>query len=116
MMIFLFLLYVFLSSSGLILFKLGTGVSDFCLNIFNISINLSFKTLLGVFCYGLSFLLWLYIVSKNDLTIIMPLSVALVNILVIVGSCIFLNEQVNLLQGIGIFFVIFGVIIMKWGG
>ncbi len=115
MSIILFLLYVVLSSSGLILFKLGSGITDFSINLFNININLSFKTLIGIFCYGFSFLLWLYIVSKNDLTIVMPLSVALVNTLVVVGSCIFLKEQVTLMQEIGIFIVIFGVVIMKWG-
>lgn len=115
MFIILFLLYVVLSSSGLILFKLGSGVTDFSINILNFHLGLSFKTLIGIFCYGFSFVLWLYIVSKNDLTIVMPLSVALVNILVIIGSCVFLKEQLTLMQGIGIFIVIFGVVIMKWG-
>lgn len=115
MAILLFLLYVVLSSSGLILFKLGSGITDFSINMFDMHLDLSFKTLIGIFCYGFSFLLWLYIVSKNDLTIVMPLSVALVNIFVIVGSCIFLKEQVTLMQAIGIFIVVFGVVIMKWG-
>ena len=115
MNIFLFLLYVILSSSGLILFKLGTSIVDFNLNILGIKLALSFKTIIGIFCYGFSFLLWLYIVSKNDLTIVMPLSVALVNTLVVIGSCIFLKESITLTQGIGIFVVTLGVVIMKWG-
>ena len=115
-MIFYVFLYVNLSSSGLILFKLGSGIVDFNLNILGIKLALSFKTIFGIFCYGCSFLLWLYIVSKNDLTIIMPLSVALTNTLVVVGSCIFLKESLTLTQGIGIFVVIFGVVLMKWSG
>ena len=107
----LFIIYVIASSSGLILFKLGTtGVG---VNI--LGFNITLKMLLGIFCYGFSFLLWLYIVSKANLTIAMPLSVALVNTLVIVGSCIFLNEKITLIQGIGIFIVILGVSVMTAG-
>ena len=64
MKIFLFILYVVLSSSGLILFKLGSGIVDFNLNILGIKLALSFKTIFGIFCYGCSFLLWLYMPYK----------------------------------------------------
>ena len=50
MSIILFLLYVVLSSSGLILFKLGSGITDFSINLFNININLSSTTLIGISC------------------------------------------------------------------
>lgn len=107
----LFIIYVIASSSGLILFKLGATGAGFNILGFNITL----KMLLGIFCYGFSFLLWLYIVGKCNLTIAMPLSVALVNTLVIVGSCVFLNEKITLIQFIGIFVVILGVCIMTAG-
>ena len=65
--------------------------------------------ILGLVCYGCSFILWMLIVSKMNLTIAMPLSVAFVNTLVLVESCMFLKEKITLLQGIGIFIIIFGV-------
>lgn len=104
----LFIIYVILSSSGLVLFKLGTVGSG--IQIFGINITL--KMIIGVICYGMSFLLWLYIVSKVNLTIAMPLSVALVNTLVVVESCIFLKEKITLQQTIGIFLIIIGVMVM----
>ena len=109
MNIILFILYVILSSSGLIVFKLGALNPNINVNIFNISVSFSIKSVIGVFCYGFSFILWMIIVSRMNLTLAMPLSVAIVNTLVLLGSIIFLKEKITLLQGIGIFVIIFGV-------
>lgn len=114
-LIIMFTCYVLLASSGLILFKLGSANSNLTLNIFGLTINYSIKMILGLLCYGCSFILWMLIVSKMNLTIAMPLSVAIVNTLVLVGSCLVLKEKITLLQGIGIFTVILGVCIMTWG-
>ena len=114
--IIMFTCYVLLASSGLILFKLGSTNSNLTLNIFGLSINYSIKMILGLLCYGLSFLLWMLIVSETNLTIAMPLSVAIVNTLVVVGSCLILKEKITLMQWVGIFIIIFGVCIMTWGG
>jgi len=115
MNIILFIIYVILSSSGLVLFKLGVNNPNIHFSLFGISISLSVKMIIGVICYGFSFLLWLYLVSKLNLTIAMPLSVAIVNTLVVIESSIFLNEKITLMQGIGIFIVIFGVMMMTYG-
>lgn len=114
--IIMFTCYVLLASSGLILFKLGSINNNLTLNVFGLSINYSVKMILGLLCYGFSFILWMLIVSKINLTIAMPLSVAIVNTLVIVESCIILKEKITMIQGIGIFIVLFGVCIMTWGG
>ena len=111
MMYLLFAIYVLLSSSGLVLFKIGTFGTGFSLFGFNITI----KMIVGIFFYGISFLLWMYIVSKINLTIAMPFSVALVNTLVVVESCLFLKEKISVMQGLGIFIIIFGVIMITIG-
>jgi len=115
LVIVLFILYVILASSGLILFKLGSINANLSLNIFSFTMNYSIKMILGLLCYGFSFILWMLIVSKSDLTIAMPLSVALVNTLVIVGSCLILKEKITIIQGIGIFIIILGVCVMTYG-
>lgn len=114
-LIIMFTCYVLLASSGLILFKLGSANSNLTLNIFGLSINYSIKMILGLLCYGCSFILWMLIVSRMNLTIAMPLSVAIVNTLVLVGSCIVLKEKISLMQGVGIFIIILGVCIMTGG-
>ena len=115
MFIVLFLLYCILASSGLVLFKLGSSNANNVITLFSININFSFKMLLGIICYGVSFLLWLYIISKVNLTYAMPLSVAVVNTFVIIESSTFLKERISLVQGIGIFIVILGVCLITVG-
>lgn len=107
--IILFIVYVLLSSSGLILFKLGSLNPNINFSIFSLSIALSVKSIIGILCYGCSFIIWMVIVSRMNLTLAMPLSVAIVNTLVVLGSCLFLKEKITLVQGIGIFVIIFGV-------
>lgn len=114
LIVFLFILYVLLASSGLVLFKLGAS-NVTIIKIFGFNINFSWKMLTGIMCYGCSFLLWLYIVSHMNLTLAMPLSVAIVNTLVVAESCVLLKEKITLVQGIGIFIVVFGVVIMTYG-
>ena len=104
----LFVIYIICSSTGLVLFKLGTVGCGLSIFVF----TLTLKMIFGILCYGFSFLLWLYIVSKINLTIAMPLSVALVNTLVVIESCLFLKEKITIFQGIGIFIIILGVMIM----
>jgi len=113
--IFLFVLYVVLSSSGLILFKLGALASNINLNIFGVAFSFSMKSVIGVLCYGFSFILWMVIVSRMNLTFAMPLSVAIVNTLVVIGSCLILKEKVTFVQVVGIFVIISGVCIMTIG-
>ena len=115
-LIIMFTCYVLLASSGLVLFKMGSSNTNLTLNLFGISINYSIKMILGLFCYCLSFLLWMIIVSKMNLTIAMPLSVAIVNTLIVVESCLLLKEKINIIQGIGIFTIMVGVCIMTFGG
>ena len=115
LVIMLFILYVMLASSGLILFKLGSENTNITIKLFSLSLTFSLKMLIGLFCYGCSFILWMIIVSKMNLTIAMPLSVAIVNTLVIIGSCIILKEKITFTQGLGIFIIILGVCIMTYG-
>ena len=115
-LIIIFTCYVLLASSGLILFKSGSLNATLTFNIFGLAINYSVKMILGMLCYGFSFLLWMLIVSKMNLTIAMPLSVAIVNTLIVVESVLILKEKMAITQGIGIFIVIVGVCIMTFGG
>lgn len=114
MIVALFIFYVLLASSGLILFKLGSASTNLLITLFGLKVNYSIKMILGLLCYACSFILWMIIVSKSNLTIAMPLSVAIVNTLVIVESCLLLKEKITITQGIGIVIVILGVFIMTF--
>ena len=116
MLVLLFALYVCLSAGGLILFKMGASDMNIHVTAAIFSVQLSWKMILGIICYGCSFILWLFIVSKMNLSIAMPLSVGIVNILVLVGSSVFLGETVTVAQWIGVGIIVIGLAIINMGG
>ena len=69
----LFIIYVFLSSAGLVLFKLGSSSLNIQLQQTIFSMNISLISLLGLFCYLISFILWMLIISRSDVSYIVPL-------------------------------------------
>lgn len=110
---FLFIIYVILSTSGLILFKIGSQGLHLSLSKALFSANIPLMALLGLFCYLCSFLLWMYIISKTDVSFIVPLGVAVTNILILLSSVYILKENVTTQGIIGAVVIIIGVVIMS---
>lgn len=110
---FLFIIYIILSSLGLILFKLGSKDLSVLFQSGAFSFSMSWIVLVGILCYLASFLLWLVIVSKSELSYIYPLSIACINIAILLGSHFLLNETITTQGIIGIVVIVVGVIIMK---
>lgn len=113
MIVVLFTIYIFLSAGGLILFKLGS--KDLKLDINSIGFNMSINWLVvcGVICYLCSFILWLVIVSKMNLSMAMPISVGLVNALVLLGSALVLKESISIVQWAGTFVILIGLFMIS---
>lgn len=109
----LFLIYVLLSSSGLILFKMGSKDVGLELSKTLFSVTLSWQMLLGILCYLLSFILWLVIVSKSNLSYVYPMSIAMINIALLVGAYYFLNEPITVRTVVGVSIIIIGVVVLK---
>ena len=65
--------------------------------------------ILGVVLYGFSFLIWLRILSFNDLSRAYPIFATIVFLLTTAGSVFFLNENVSLLRLIGIGIMLVGI-------
>lgn len=109
----IFTMYVILSSLGIILFKLGSNAPF--INILNksLEINVSFVSLIGLFCYLGSFVLWMMILSKSEVHIVVPLGLGLTNILILFGSYFILGESLSVQSIIGAVLVILGIIIMN---
>lgn len=112
-LVILFAAYALLSAGGLVLFKLGGQDAALQLGREGFSLTLSWKMLLGVFCYLCSFLLWLVIVSRTQLTFAMPLSVGVVNALVFLGSARFLGEDITPLKILGLGVIVLGLFLLS---
>ncbi len=110
----LFVLYVILSTSGLLLVKLGSAANAIKLDQSLFSFSMSITSMIGFLCYMSSFVLWMVIISKSEVSYIVPLGVAFTNIAILVGSRYILHEQINLGTIIGTLIIIFGVIVIQF--
>jgi multidrug transporter EmrE-like cation transporter len=68
--------------------------------------------IVGLALYGLSFLIWLRVLTFNDLSKSYPIFAAIVFLFTTIGSVIFLKENVSFLRVIGIIIILFGIFIV----
>ena len=107
-------LYVLATSGGLILLKLGSkGLAFVSIVDGKLTWNLSLLTILGILTYGVSFLLYILLISKFSLGFIVPLTTALVYILIFVASFLIFKESFTSLKIVAIILIIGGVILLN---
>lgn len=114
MSILLLISYVLSTSFGLIFIKLGTenGLPiSFIEN--SLRFNFSFYSILGIFLYGLSFFLYIYLISKFELGFIIPLTTALVYVMIFIASFLIFKEAFTIMKVAAISLIIFGVILLN---
>lgn len=70
------------------------------------------QIIFGLLLYGLSFLIWLRVLSFNDLSRAYPLFAASTFLLTTLGSLLFLKEGVSLTRLLGMFVLIIGIFIV----
>ncbi|MEI7539408.1 MAG: multidrug transporter [Candidatus Saccharibacteria bacterium] len=106
--------YVLSTSFGLILIKLGT-TSGLPISIIanHIKFNINPSIIAGIILYGVSFLLYIYLISKFDLGYIIPLTTALVYALIFIASFVVFKEAFTALKIAAISLIIFGVILLN---
>ena len=116
MTILLVVYYLLASSFGLILLKMfmtDTGLSVIMANKW---LLLDWRLLLGGFLYASSFISWIFILAKLQLTYIYPIIVGLGYVMIILLSVIVLGESPNLYRFIGIALILVGVVIVSIKG
>jgi drug/metabolite transporter (DMT)-like permease len=110
-------IYVFLSVSGLVLFKLGANYSQIGIITKGIlSLQISFISLLGMCCYLSSFIIYLFLISKNTISFFMPIMTGIVYISVLTASVLILKEKVTLISLVGSLLILIGVMLMAFKG
>jgi len=118
-MILYIILYLVLTVSGLVLLKSGLaqtqllGLIDLIKNLLNFKFLLvHWKFVLGILCYGLSFITWMFLLSKKDLSNIYPLTVGIVYALIMAASVVFFHEQFTLYKIIGVILIGLGILFL----
>lgn len=115
MKVFMIALYLILTIAGLILYKKGT-TSDFLINITNKSLNikLSWLSIMGLACYLCSFLIYMLILPRYELTYIMPLMSAFSSICIYILAVLVLKESITVTGVIGTIIIIIGVLLINF--
>lgn len=98
----------------MILIKLGSSSSAIVELVNNkITLHPTPLNLVGIFLYGTSFFLYTYLVSKNDLGYIIPLTTGIVYVMIFVASFVIFKETFDLQKIIAISLILLGVVLIS---
>ena len=108
------IIYVLTTALGLVLIKLGSETNSIA-EIVNgkFIFHPTLLNILGVLLYGVSFVLYTYLISKNDLGYIIPLTTALVYVLIFIASFVIFKESFTLQKILAIVLILAGVILLN---
>ena len=104
---------IIISAIAQIILKLGIGSSTTSQGLINFFIKTltSPLVILGLSLYGLGALLWLIVLSREDVSFAFPL-VSFAYVLAILLSAVFLKESISLGRIVGPAFIIIGIFII----
>ena len=68
--------------------------------------------LFALFLYGLALIMWLYLLSGTQLSVIYPIGIALNVVTTLVATRIFLGEAISLVHLVGILTIIAGIFLV----
>jgi drug/metabolite transporter (DMT)-like permease len=118
MVIVLFVMSVLFGAVGALLMKIGAGhMGAIQLNSAQASIHFLVKmftsptVLGGMMLYFFSAAVWLYLLTKLDISVVQPI-LALTYVATPILAIIFLDEKVPLIRWLGILIIIFGVFVV----
>ena len=107
-------LYVLVTSSALVALKWGTKAGAPIHSVDNkLQFNLNYSVVGGILLYGLSFLLYIYLISKYDLGYIVPLTTALVYIIIFTASYFIFHEVFTAIKIAGIVLIVGGLVLLN---
>ena len=109
----LVIVYLILTTSGLIFMKLGGNSGSFAMVQKDISFTINWISLIGLVCYLMSFLLFTRLVIMFDLSYILPLCTGIVQILSLIAAKVIFKESFTTHGLIGASIIIIGIIIMN---
>jgi drug/metabolite transporter (DMT)-like permease len=109
----LVVLYVVFAVVGSTLIKYGGLAKVASLLVLPIvHVSISIITLLGIVSYGLSFILYILLLNKFDLSFISPLTVGIVYVLLMLTAVVVFNEQFTLIKTLGCTLILIGIFLI----
>lgn len=107
-------IYLVISATGLILFKLGaSGNAAISFSQGLINIKVSFMSLTGLVCYVCSFIMYLILVSKYNLSYIVPVSTGIMQVIMLIAAALIFKESITALHIVGVITILVGVFLIN---
>ncbi|HEU5187046.1 MAG TPA: hypothetical protein VFT87_00940, partial [Candidatus Saccharimonadales bacterium] len=107
-------LYILSTTIGLVVLKLGTSSGlPISFEHGKLVFNLNLLVLTGLALYGISFFMYIYLISKNELGYIIPLAAAFVYLLIFVASFIVFKESFTATKITGIVLILAGLLFLN---
>lgn len=112
--IILIVVYIILTIAGVVLFKLGTQ-KDFLVSIATgvFTLKISLMSIIGLVCYLCSFLMYMFLISKFDLTYIVPVTTGIVQVATFVLAIMIFKESVTVSKVLATGLILIGVILLN---
>lgn len=103
-----------ITSLALIILKLGTSAGPPVQYVGDkLQFNINAYTIVGVFLYGTSFIIYTYLLSKYDLGYIIPLTTALVYAIIFTASYFIFKEVFTATKIVGIVMILAGLVFLN---
>jgi multidrug transporter EmrE-like cation transporter len=114
MKIFMIILYLIFTVSGLILMKKGGNAGKITIGAGELGFSISWISALGFICYIISFLLFTRIIMMfENVSYISPICNGIAQACIVIASIIFLKEQFSIATIGGALLIIVGVVVMN---
>lgn len=107
-------MYLLLSVTGVALFKLGSQ-KEMLISISNgvFNFKISLISILGLLCYVCSFLMYMFLISKFDMTYIVPITTGITQVLTFIVAVMIFKECLTITKVAGTIFILIGVVIIN---
>lgn len=108
------ILSIIIGSIGQLFFKMAAGHAkdSSALPNYYFALVLNPHLWIGLFCYGVSLLLWLWILQKYELSFAYPM-VGLGYVITTIMAILFLGESVTIFRWMGILFIVTGIFMLN---
>lgn len=112
----LIVLYIVFAVGGSTLIKYaGINKLPILFSLPLVNMTISWATIAGVLFYGLSFMLYILLLTRFDLSFISPVTIGAVYILLMVTAAFVFSEQFTLMKVFGCTLILIGIILVVLG-
>ena len=106
--------YVLLSVSGVTCFKLGSEKElSLTISAASFSLKISWLSVIGLAFYFCSFIFYMWLITKNQISYLIPVLTGISYVVTLIVSMLFLHERLTVPQLFGSALILLGVAIMN---